>query len=224
MDVSVQVTPGAPFQNNHYNALLQKKIISHILFLLISFRTLKNGGYMKFFTLLLFTICLLCSGCGEDVEGNEDLGETDINEDFESDREEEREDGDPSVVIDEPGEGETDEEAVAQAEESTGNSCASYTKPCSGGTECSAKYNDCLKPNAGTVTKTTTMVCTKDTTSRTYILNEYSSKGGVNNLLCDLIEEGRILHMFATNDKSACEQRRQVQESAHTAEGYTCQL
>ncbi|MDE0119742.1 MAG: hypothetical protein OXM55_07030 [Bdellovibrionales bacterium] len=165
---------------------------------------------MKYLILLLSFVLALSSGCG----GGEHHSTEDLNDGALAGSP--TDDGSSS----QPGSSLTDDPPIPSTPQTPNNLC---TKTCVTDAECGEKYNTCLKPHAGEPTKTYTDICTNSQASKvTLVVNEWDAPSGQNKLLCDFIENDRILYKFATVQKEACRKDMEVRKMELAQEGYSC--
>ncbi|MYE07918.1 MAG: hypothetical protein F4X95_04120 [Oligoflexia bacterium] len=164
---------------------------------------------MKLLILLLSFVLILSSGCGS--------GEHHSTEDDSGALAGDPTDDSPS---DPPRSSLTDDPPIPSTPDTPNNLC---TKTCVTDAECGEKYNTCLKPHAGDPEKTYTDICTNSKGSKiTLAVNEWMAPSGQNKLLCDFIEDERVLYKFATVQKEACRKDMEVRKMELAQEGYSC--
>ena len=167
---------------------------------------------MKLLIVLISFIFILFSGCG----GGEHSSTEDENESVALTEHP----TDPTDPSDQPVSSLTDDPPIPSTAETVHNLC---TRTCVTDAECGEKYNTCLKPHAGDPAKTYTDICTNRSSSKiTLVVNEWDSPPGKNKLLCEFIENDRILYKFATVQKEACRKDMEVRKIELVQEGYHC--
>ena len=198
---------------------------------------------MKTLIFLMSLVFILSVGCGDDTSDSSDNGNTGAEEDgtqFAEDEEEGQDGMEQEGTNIAEGEMPAEGDNMGSADGTGGlvevpipptgtarEACAPFLNSCITPEECTAKYQNCLKPTAGQPERTIQVICsTQGANDITLTVNTWSGAPGKNQLLCDFIEvqgNTNIIHTFATNVKSTCENNMNARVRALEGAGRSCQ-